>query len=372
MRVLFLEGYHGGSHRAFAEGWRERSRHDIEILSLPARKWKWRMQTGAWVFAQEIENRFNKGAPNPDVIVASDMIDLAQFAGLTRSTLAGVPLVLYFHENQYSYPPQVEGRSDFAWGVINSASALVADRVLFNSEFHLRDFFKAWRKGNRKMPDRQIEAARIDVIEAASKVVPVGVDFEKFDRVRPEKPSVNQPPLIVWNHRWEHDKNPEDFFEALGVVKNRGLDFRLAVCGENFDQRPEIFEVARERFADRIEVFGFLESPEDYARLLWNSDIVVSTAVQEFLGLSVLEAMWCGCYPLLPRRLSYPELLPDALHKKHLYDSTENLAWRLSTILRQPEEILPFPERQAFLEPYAWPCIARRLDAIMDETRSGV
>ncbi len=365
MRVLFLEGYDGGSHQAFARGWAGRSGHDVEIMGLPARKWKWRMQTGAWVFAEEINRRAATGGAMPDVVVATDMIDLAQLAGLTRETLAGVPLILYFHENQYSYPPQVEGKSDFAWGVINSASALAADRLVFNSEFHRRDFFAAWRKGNRRMPDGRLDEARLDAMEAAAEVIPVGIDFAKFDACETERSESGEGPLIVWNHRWEHDKNPEDFFEALRMVKARGLKFRLAVCGENFEQRPAVFDAAREEFADEIEVFDYLESFADYATLLWKGDVVVSTSMQEFLGLSVLEAMWCGCRPLLPRRLSYPELLPDALHEDCLYDDTKRLADRLAVWI---ENGVPhFEARQDFLKRFDWACVAERLDEMIKD-----
>jgi len=41
---------------------------------------------------------------------------------------------------------------------------------------------------------------------------------------------------------------------------------------------------------------------------------VLSTARHEFFGIAVVEALLAGCLPWLPDRLSYPELLPPALH----------------------------------------------------------
>ena len=52
-RVLLLSPYHGGSHRAFAEGLADHSRHEIVPLTLPARFWKWRMHGGAVTLARE-------------------------------------------------------------------------------------------------------------------------------------------------------------------------------------------------------------------------------------------------------------------------------------------------------------------------------
>ncbi len=43
-------------------------------------------------------------------------------------------------------------------------------------------------------------------------------------------------------------------------------------------------------------------------QLLHAGTIVLSTALHEFFGMSVVEAVRAGCRPLLPARLSYPEL----------------------------------------------------------------
>ena len=47
MRFLFIEPFYGGSHRDFADGWVAHSRHTIELVTLPARFWKWRMRGAA-------------------------------------------------------------------------------------------------------------------------------------------------------------------------------------------------------------------------------------------------------------------------------------------------------------------------------------
>ncbi|MCP4709148.1 MAG: glycosyltransferase family 4 protein [Planctomycetes bacterium] len=64
------------------------------------------------------------------------------------------------------------------------------------------------------------------------------------------------------------------------------------------------------------------------------SDIVVSTARHEFYGLSVLEAAAARCYPLLPNRLSYPELIPTSIHGQILYDTPEELGRKLTSLCR--------------------------------------
>ena len=50
---------------------------------------------------------------------------------------------------------------------------------------------------------------------------------------------------IAWPHRWEHDKNPESFFECLLRLKSDGFRFRVAVLGESYNEKPPIFDEFR-------------------------------------------------------------------------------------------------------------------------------
>ena len=60
-------------------------------------------------------------------------------------------------------------------------------------------------------------------------------------------------------------------------------------------QRADEFEAARERLGERVIHYGWADA-ETYARLLWQADVVVSTALHEFFGISVVEAMLNGSF----------------------------------------------------------------------------
>ena len=81
MRILALEPYCGGSHRAFLDGWAARSRHAWCVLGLAAFKWKWRMRHSAVTFADDVAQRVRSGE-QWDCVWCSDMLDLASFKGL--------------------------------------------------------------------------------------------------------------------------------------------------------------------------------------------------------------------------------------------------------------------------------------------------
>src|SRR5260221_7749688 len=125
--ILLVEPYDTGSHAAWMRGYQRYSQHHVDILSLPGQYWQWRMQGGAVTLAR----LFMESALQPDLIVASDMLDLTTFLALTRPHTAHTRTAVYFHENQLTYPPGPRIKHDLKLGFINYASALAADSVFF-------------------------------------------------------------------------------------------------------------------------------------------------------------------------------------------------------------------------------------------------
>ena len=160
---------------------------------------------------------------------------------------------------------------------------------------------------------------------------------------------------MIWNHRWEFDKDPETFFRVLYGLIDEGIQLRVALLGENFQFVPTPFLEARERLGSRVVQYGYAADRAEYLGWLARGDVVVSTALQENFGIAVVEAIRLGCYPLLPRRLSYPELLPRELHESCLYDGAEDLAARLAALLRDPARLAgPRPALAQAMERFSW------------------
>jgi glycosyltransferase involved in cell wall biosynthesis len=365
MRVLLIEPYYGGSHYAWAAGYARHSAHQVDLLTLPARFWKWRMHGAAATLAQEAES-----VPvRPDVLLASDMLNLPAFLGLTRATLADVPVLLYCHENQLTYPLQPGEKRDLTYGMINWLSMLAADRVAFNSLYHLEAWFEELPRLLVHFPDCT-HVHLVPGVRARSGVLPVGCDLARLDRARVERPA-GDGPILLWNQRWEYDKAPEVFFRALEVLAAEGLPFRVILAGKNVRQKAAEFEAAREWLGERVIHYGWADAAT-YARLLWQADVVVSTALHEFFGISMIEAVYCGCLPLLPRRLAYPEVIPEEYHGACLYDGFQDLLCRLRRALSHPDEA-----RQAVaglsesVARYDWTSMASRYDVALLELAKG-
>ena len=101
---------------------------------------------------------------------------------------------------------------------------------------------------------------------------------------------------------------------------------------------PKPFLRAREQLGERIVQYGYLEAKEDYVDWLKRGTVVVSTAIQENFGISVVEAIRHGCFPLLPNNLSYPELIPEEYHSHCLCSNQQELVEKLSAILEELSE----------------------------------
>jgi glycosyltransferase involved in cell wall biosynthesis len=76
------------------------------------------------------------------------------------------------------------------------------------------------------------------------------------------------------------------FFDAIATIQD---DFQLSVLGESYAEVPECFTIARENLRDKIVNWGFLNSKQEYYKVLRDCDVCVSTADHEFFGVSMIE-----------------------------------------------------------------------------------
>lgn len=283
------------------------------------------MRGSALWFAEQIQKDGNRQF---DLILTSDMTDVANLRGLLATGLCQIPILTYFHENQLTYPIPDEDERDYQYGFTNIISALVSNAVWFNSTYHQNAFLAAADKLIRKMPDYQPALAIAAIQSKSSVVYPLVENPPKSRRIASHSSndsSAKRGPRILWSHRWEYDKNPEAFFAAMVQLAEERVPFELVILGESFRQAPSVFAQAHEILIPHILHSGFVKSRNDYWQLVGGCDLVVSTAIQENFGISVVEAILAGCRPLLPNRLSYPELISSEFHQQCLYDDDQLL-----------------------------------------------
>ena len=318
--ILLLSGYHAASHRYWCdqliEGLPE---FNWTQVALPDRHFYWRIRSNALSFAFQNPQL---SAKKFDLLVATSMVDVCNLRGLLPH-LSQVPVVLYFHENQFAYPERnpagAEGRTNS--NLINAQlttvySALAADRLVFNSGYNRDSFFEGARALFAKMPDGT-PADLLDHLPALSQVIPVPLSGYASELAAKNNNSIDKklrgrPVEVVWNHRWEYDKQPQVFFAALEKLIEEGYSLSVHVMGQSFREVPQCFTDFCKDHPDVVTTQGH-QPVEEYRRVLAGADIVVSAALHDFQGLGMLEAIAAGCIPVAPHRMAYPEYIPEEL-----------------------------------------------------------
>ena len=134
------------------QGWMQHSQHEWSLLSLPDRHWKWRMRYSAIYMAEQVTQSMADDGPF-DVLFVSDMMNVAEFRGLLPKAVRDIPIIVYFHENQFAYPTPKDKQPDPQFGMINFLSVLAADEIWFNSRHNLDSFLQNVTRHCSTWPD---------------------------------------------------------------------------------------------------------------------------------------------------------------------------------------------------------------------------
>jgi glycosyltransferase involved in cell wall biosynthesis len=281
------------------------------ILELPPRHFSWRIRGNPLYWSIQ-EKELLQG--HFDLLIATSMVDLSTLRGLVPS-LASVPSLLYFHENQFAYPHDANRQTLVEAQMVSLYAALAADRLCFNSRYNLQSFMSGVDSLLARLPDYVPENISAQLEEKAQ-VLPVpydvywsGTEIAEYwpGCTRQEAPGTLR---LLWVGRFEHDKGGEKLQAILRQLEQCNIDYELAITGQIFRKSPPVFAQIEKEFAHRLCHLGFLESHDLYRGILASADIVLSTANHEFQGLAVMEAVASGCLPVLPSRMAYPELYP--------------------------------------------------------------
>ena len=357
MRVLLVEPHLGGSHRAWAERFAQHSSHDVAVIGHEGANWRWRLRGGSVTLAEDAAAWVADHGP-PDVVLASSPLDVAAFAGLARTWLGRTPIVAYLHENQVVYPRADAADVDAAWRTWTSLVA--ADHVVVNSRHHLDQLSTGLAELLPQAPDHH-HGHLLDEVLARIEVVPVGVDLPE-----PSAQAGGSTPRVIWNHRWDADKNPDVFVRAVERIRVDGHPIEVVLGGADHWAAGQRRRDAAERLGDAVVAAGPFDDTE-YRTHLADADIVVSVADHDFFGVSVIEGIAAGCVPVLPRRLAYPELIPPPFHDAVFYDDGE-FRRRLEAVVAD----LPAARRAVqglagSMAAYGWDQVAPQLDRVLGQ-----
>ncbi|XP_072327713.1 tRNA-queuosine alpha-mannosyltransferase isoform X2 [Scyliorhinus torazame] len=376
MSVLMIEAFYGGSHKQLLDLLQEEIK-GCSVFTLTAKKWHWRARTAALYFTQTIPPSENYSLV-ADVVVFNSAFNMESFLMSIGTFMKLIPdhrpkelekhirpkcQVLYFpirfpditrflpvhkldHNLQMTDIQEVE--DDKALESQIALQNCKADDRLMRNSFSCLEPGPAENQDARKqerLPNPSETLEELNCIKRTEDTSAYHGEDKEHMAFNPcsllggnleencSAASEHRTLHIVWPHRWEHDKNPEVFFKTLLKLKENGLRFKVSVLGETFMDVPDIFAEARRELGSSIMHWGYQSSKDDYLKVLCMADIVISTAKHEFFGVAMLEAVHCGCYPLCPKALVYPEIFPDV----YLYSTPEQLFKRLQNFCKRPD-----------------------------------
>jgi glycosyltransferase involved in cell wall biosynthesis len=118
--------------------------------------------------------------------------------------------------------------------------------------------------------------------------VPNGVDHERFHAGQTNDDRPSRPPLLMFVGRHMPNKGPQVFIEALGALRDQGVDFRAELLSSG-PLRQRLERRANDLALDsRVTFRGHVP---DVAAEMRRADLIVRPSFSEGMPLSLLEAM---------------------------------------------------------------------------------
>lgn len=371
LHVWILDPFHTGSHRAWSCGVSaalETAGHRVALHTLPGRHWKWRMHGAAAVWADMMTDN-----DVPDVVVTTDMCDVAQLRGRMPSSWSKVKVVTMFHENQLTFPwspddPDATNGRDNTYGYINASSGLASDALWFNSNHHMNAFLGATEAFMKRMPKPQLPdvGARL---AAKSEVVHLGMNLANWPSPSQALDDLSHvdTPKFLWNHRWAWDKGTDAWMAFVDGMLKQNLPGEFIVLGESFGRKPEGWEALKDQMGARCLHWGYAESRDEYVRWLWESHIAPVHPKQEYFGLAVVEAMRCRTLPWVPKEHAYVDTMPVGhpfVPAPSWLDAVKEAKWKSWDV--------PLEKYEARALEFDWkvvgPACARRLEQLCSDS----
>ncbi len=237
-----------------------------------------------------------------------------------------IPIVGYTHGSHWD-PSDVWRTIHYpSFKIQDLANLHTLDRILVVSN-HMRGIlFENLFELNPKLAKR---------INAKMRVVGLPINIDLLEKFRTKRKFRRL--TIIFNHSFISSKHPIMFLRIMQEILKR-YDINLIITREVSpdDEATKFVLKLKEHFPGRIFLGGDLPVSR-YYRVLWMSDIQVSTATHESLGIATLEAMYTKNCCVLPNQCVYPEIVGNV--KEALYPYSEGgLYKKLSFFIEHKNE----------------------------------
>lgn len=175
---------------------------------------------------------------------------------------------------------------------------------------------------------------------------PMGVDLTVLKRDTPYMPHQAGEPLRLFScGRLNVVKGHQDLIEAIQALRDKGIDVRLDIAGEDDSGGSGFRSVLQDKvnemgLEDRVTLLGAI-SAEEVRRYLLNAHIFALASWHEPLGVAYMEAMACEVPTIGTNAGGVPELIRDGVDGVMVKPkSPENLAAAIQLLAQNPKDAM--------------------------------
>ncbi len=275
-----------------------------------------------------------------DMMIMSESLNYLPLYTMYREYFKALPTVMFVHCTELDFHPLIRSQSSM-WGELGTMT--VVDRVHFFSEASKR---LTLSRGKEYLSDLQLEK-----IEKKSRVMPLPMYLKDLDDWSMPLPAQRTVPTIMFNHRLDPDKQYLTFFNALDAVFDKGIDFRVYICGQpSSSKRDPVVQKFLQKWGSKVLHYGLVTDRKVYADLLKQSEFVVN-ACEEVMGISACEAAYCGAWPIVFNAGALPDIFPFEASDR--FNTVEDLIAVLSNRLQTGRPNRAYKAREA-VQSFDW------------------
>jgi len=111
-------------------------------------------------------------------------------------------------------------------------------------------------------------------------------------------------------HKVTLPDSPKELIKPIRPNNIRPIDL-VSVCRPSIQKVNKKLERKVEKALGKKIYREEVNSWNDYNILLGNSKVLIISTKEDTFNLTILDAIKCGCVPMVPDKLCFPEILPD-------------------------------------------------------------
>lgn len=215
--------------------------------------------------------------------------------------------------------------------------------------------------------DYGVDRERVRVVANGAEVPNEASEQLAAREVRQQLGARANRPLWLCVGRLEEQKGQTYLLEALGLLRDRGLNFVAAFAGEGSDRAALERQVTERKLHNQVQFVGQVEA---IGPMLAAADAVVLPSLWEGLPLSLLEALVRGRPVIATAVGGIPEVVDHGRNGVLVPPrDAQALADALAAFHERPHASLEMGARAAahVREHHTWDRVAQRFEAVYDE-----